>query len=62
MAASQQHKVDSQPLATLKISRLVIETLRFQENPISLTSQLSIHGKSLGPVFGGGMPFLTPTN
>ena len=31
-AASQQHKVDNQPLATLRICRLVKLTLSFREN------------------------------
>ena len=36
--ASQQHKVDNQPLVTLAISRVVITTLSFRENPIQSPS------------------------
>ena len=38
MAASQLHKVDNQPLATRRISRLVMVTLPFRENRVQSPS------------------------
>ena len=64
MATTQQHKVDNQPLATfwdLPFSQSDASISR-KSRPGTILKAAVYPGESWEWVFGGGMPFLTPTN